>query len=746
MNAPATSLPIEETLRLEDLKRRRREGIVIAVTVVMILVFAFIEVQPPDAATESSLLSNISFFLLINLNIILFGLLAFLVVRNLVKVFWESKRGARRSRLQWQLVLAMVGLSLGSNLLLFFVAGGFVTRAFDRWFDPQIGAAVKGAAGIQETYYQSAADNAIGFAKQLGQQISQQRLVDAGRSDGLRSYVQAKQREYRLGALQVISPERQILAVSVDPEAYKVAPIEANGEFLKQALRGQESVTTQEFGEGEVIRAAAPLRNSQEQIAGALVVDYYVDKSLRKQSKLISESYGQFKRQEVMEGPLKYTYVGTLLLVTLVVILVALWFGLYLARGITVPIQKLADGTHQVAQGNLDYKIEAAGDDEVGVLVNSFNSMTADLKRSRIEIERHGKLVEMLLANIAAGVVSIDPSGTITTWNKAAAKMLNISAAGALGKKYQEVFQAEFLAAMRELVDNAQGQETLDRQIQLPQADPPVTLVVIAAALCDEDGKPLGVLLFLEDITQIQKVQRMEAWREVAQRLAHEIKNPLTPIQLSAERLRKRYAPLLQGDGAILDKCTSTIIAQVEELKNLVNSFSQFNRLPTAQISANDLNEIVRDALFLYQEGHDEIDFQFNSGTLPDVNLDRVQMKRALVNLLDNAVAAVQSENHSDGQIILTSQHDAAQGCVRLTIADNGAGLPAHVRAQMFEPYFSTKKNGTGLGLSIVNAIVDDHHGRIRVVANEPRGTKFVIELPAAQVQEAQRARTVLNS
>lgn len=734
MNAPSTSLPIAETLRLEDLKRRRREGIVIAVTVVMILIFAFIEVQPPDAASESSMLSNIGFFLLINLNIILFGLLAFLVVRNLVKAFWES--GARRSRLHWQLVLALVGLSLGSNLVLFVVAGGFVTRAFDRWFDPQIGAAVKGSLTIQETYYQSAADNAIGFAKQLSQQISREGLVEAQRSEDLKAFAQAKQREYRLGALQVISPERQTLAISLDPEVANPAPIESNGDFLKQALRGQESVTTQDFGDGEVIRAAAPLRNSQEQIAGALIVDYYVDKSLKKLSKQISEAYGQFKRQEVMQGPLKYTYIGTLLLVTLVVILVAVWFGIYLARGITVPIQKLADGTHQVAQGNLDYRIEAAGDDEVGVLVNSFNSMTADLKRSRVEIERHGKLVETLLANIAAGVVSVDPAGIITTWNKAAAKMLNIAADNALGRDFELVFQADFLAGLRELIESAKEQQTLDCEIQLPHADPPVTLVVIAAALRDEDGRSLGVLLFLEDITQIQKVQRMEAWREVAQRLAHEIKNPLTPIQLSAQRLRKRYAPLLQGDGAILDKCTATIIAQVEELKNLVNSFSQFNRLPSPQVSMNDLNEIARDALFLYQEGHDEIDFEFNAGALPLLNLDRVQIKRALINLLDNAVAAVEPPNGERGRIALASTHDLTHGCVRLTISDNGPGLPAEVRARMFEPHFSTKKNGSGLGLPIVNAIIEDHHGRIRVLPNEPRGTRFIIELPVREAPD----------
>jgi two-component system nitrogen regulation sensor histidine kinase NtrY len=236
-------------------------------------------------------------------------------------------------------------------------------------------------------------------------------------------------------------------------------------------------------------------------------------------------------------------------------------------------------------------------------------------------------------------------------------------------------------------------------------------------------------MMFLEDITQIQKVQRMEAWREVARRIAHEIKNPLTPIQLSAERLRKRYAKLLEGDGAVLDKCTTTIIRQVEELKNLVNEFAQFARLPAVELAANDLNEIVREALFLFQEGHKEVGFQFRPGAIPSLELDRNQMKRALMNLLDNAVAAVDG----DGEVKIATNYDRSLAVVSLEVADNGRGLSPEVRARVFEPYFSTKKDGTGLGLSIVNAIVEDHHGYIRVRPNEPRGTKFIIELPARE-------------
>jgi two-component system nitrogen regulation sensor histidine kinase NtrY len=236
----------------------------------------------------------------------------------------------------------------------------------------------------------------------------------------------------------------------------------------------------------------------------------------------------------------------------------------------------------------------------------------------------------------------------------------------------------------------------------------------------------IGVMIFLEDITQIQKVQRMEAWREVARRIAHEIKNPLTPIQLSAERLRKRYAKMLEGDGGILDKCTGTIIQQVEDLKNLVNEFSQFARLPAAELTANDLNDIVKEALFLFKEGHKGIRFDCREGEIPSLEIDRDQIKRVLINLLDNAVAAVEEK----GEIRVSTTYSASAGVVLLEVADNGSGLAPEVRARIFEPYFSTKKDGTGLGLAIVSAIVADHRGHIRVRPNEPRGTRFIIELP----------------
>jgi len=743
MELATTAKSIEESLKLEEAKRRKREALVILITTLMVIVFAFFEVQLPDVSPEYSLSGNIAFFLLININIILLVLLVFLVVRNLVKLVFERKRRILGSRLRVRLVLAFVGLSLVPSLLLFVIAGGFVTRSFERWFDLQVENSLQGSLEIGQTYYQNSANNALFYARQLSQRISQERLFDAQRLGELKEFVQSKQREYNLGTVELFSPDRRLVVVAFNDQVPTGVTIKAESEFLNRALRGLEVTRTQEFGESDVIRGGVPLYSADRRIIGVVVVDYFVPKSITKRALEISRSYEQYKHLAFLKTPVKNSYILTLLLITLVIIFAATWFGLYLAKGITVPIQKLAEGTHEVAHGNWDYKIESGGDDEIGTLVDSFNQMTGDLKQITAELERRGKFVETLLANVAAGVISVNPAGQITTWNMAAERMLGLSAAGALGRNYEEVFESESLHVMREIVESVKDRGSVEREIRIPLSEQHLTAMVSAASLRDDEGRTVGVMVFLEDITQIQKVQRMEAWREVARRIAHEIKNPLTPIQLSAERLRKRYAPMLKGNGAILDKCTSTIIQQVEELKNLVNEFSQFARLPSAQLATSDLNEIVQEALFLFKEGHREVHFHFRPGVIPPVELDREQIKRVLINLLDNAVAAVAEK----GEIRLATSYDRSRAVVCLEVSDDGCGLAPDIKSKIFEPYFSTKENGTGLGLTIVSQIVEDHRGYVRVRPNEPRGTRFTIELPVHEpVAAADIKRQIMHS
>jgi two-component system, NtrC family, nitrogen regulation sensor histidine kinase NtrY len=732
MEVSGTAKSIELSFKLEEAKRRKREGLVILATTLMVLAFAFFEVQSPDTAPEYSLSNNIAFFVLINVNVILLALLVFLVVRNLVKLVFERKRRMLGSRLRVRLVLAFIALSLVPTLLLFFIAGSLVTRSFERWFDLQVENALQGSLEIGQTYYQNSANSALFYARQLSQRMTREGLFEAHRVGELKDFIQNKQREYNLGTVELFLPDYRSLVVAFNEQVPTGVTIKPEKEFLDRALRGLEVTRTQAFGEGDIIRGGVPIYSADKRVLGVVVVDYYVPKSITKRALQISRSYEQYKHLMFLKAPVKNSYILTLLLITLVIIFGATWCGLYLAKSITVPIQKLAEGTHEVAHGNWDYKIEAGGDDEIGTLVESFNQMTRDLKQINLELEQRKRFVETLLANITAGVIAVDPAGKITTWNKAAEEMLGVRAAEVLGRNQQEIFLAGQLQVMRDILESVKDRESVERQIKIHSADQLLTVVVTAATLRDDEGKTVGVMVFLEDITQIQKVQRMEAWREVARRIAHEIKNPLTPIQLSAERLRKRYAKLLDGNGAILDKCTSTIIQQVDELKNLVNEFSHFARLPAAQLTRNNLNEIVQEALFLFKEGHDDIQFQFRNGDIPPLELDREQIKRVVINLLNNAVAAV----GNNGEIKIATSHDRSRGVVYLEIADNGCGVEPDVRARIFEPYFSTKKNGTGLGLTIVSQIIEDHRAYIRVRANEPQGTKFTVEFPVENLVE----------
>jgi two-component system nitrogen regulation sensor histidine kinase NtrY len=322
--------------------------------------------------------------------------------------------------------------------------------------------------------------------------------------------------------------------------------------------------------------------------------------------------------------------------------------------------------------------------------------------------------------------------------NKSAEKILGIQAEGVLGEVYTRVLPPEQLALTEDLAREVTRSEShsVTREIKLNVRNEILTLLVKFTLLRDDENRYLGVVVVLDDLTQLQKAQRAAAWREVARRIAHEIKNPLTPIQLSAQRLRKRYMSQFVEDGAVFDESTKTIITQVEEIKNLVNEFSSFARMPAANPVPNDLNEIIREAFILYQEAHRHISFVFRpDAKIPVFNLDKEQIKRAIVNLLENAVAAVEEKagEEKTGEITIETQLDPLMSLARIEVADNGCGIAMEDKPLLFEPYFSTKVAGTGLGLAIANTIISDHDGYIRVKDNTPQGARFIIEIPIKQ-------------
>jgi two-component system nitrogen regulation sensor histidine kinase NtrY len=342
--------------------------------------------------------------------------------------------------------------------------------------------------------------------------------------------------------------------------------------------------------------------------------------------------------------------------------------------------------------------------------------------------------METVLRNVSAGVISTGPDGTISTANRAAERILKIDSRAILNKKYEEVLNPEHLVLLNDVLNeiNDSGKGSIEKQLSLKIGDKVLTIWVTAAILEDDENNRMGMVFVFEDLTQLQKAERMAAWREVARRIAHEIKNPLTPVQLSAQRLRKKYGDKLIDDNTVFEECTRTIIDQVDVLKNLVDEFSRFARMPVTNPAPNNLNDVVQGSLSLFQDAHKDISFRFEKAEdLPLVNIDPEQIRRVMTNLLDNAVAAV---DNKDGVIEIRTNYDPESSVVKVEVADNGCGVPVWNRARMFEPYFSTKKSGTGLGLAIVNTIISDHNGNISVRDNSPRGTVISFELPVKEI------------
>ena len=731
-------------------KKRIREAVIILLAIVLIILLTGVEIRLTQLSSDAPLASNIVIFGMINIIILLVVLLVYLISRNVVKLLVESRSNPLAKRLRTKLVISFVGLSLVPTMLLFFASASFITNSVQNWFNVQIETALNESLEVAQTYYRNSADNALLYARRLSAVIKRDRLLNDDSLPRLKGFVLEKQKEYNLGIVEVFSSQREVLVRASNPEVPRAENTSPNSEDIKQALAGRELTKVNSVGKADLIRGIVPIYSTynDRDVVGVVVVNYYVPYSLVSKMREISSSYQEFKRLKLLKSPITGGYLLTLFLIASVIVFLAFWIGIYLANSMTKPIQELVEGTRAVAGGDLDVRIDAEGEDEIGMLVRSFNVMAADLRakqralnssnleltRINQEIEARRRYMEIVLRNVAAGVISVDQSGVVTTINKSAERLLHIDTTLVLGRYFRDVLRDAHLDIVKEALRDMAltRQDSMARQVSLEMRGERRVLQMNLTMLRDEQGDFLGSVLVLDDLTQMMKGQRMAAWREVARRIAHEIKNPLTPIQLSAQRLRKRFLERFREDpdGIVFDECTAMISKSVDELKVLVNEFSNFARMPAVQPTPNDLNSLVRETLTLYQEAHREVNFSFAADEqLPMIRLDRDQIKRVLINLLENALAALDGR----GEVTITTLYDVELKMVSCTIADNGPGIPAELKGRIFEPYVSTKKHGTGLGLAIVASIIADHNGFVRVRDNQPHGSCFVMELPAIE-------------
>lgn len=723
-------------------KRRRREYIIILAILPVIALITYIESHISIISGDVPIATNIFVLGLININIILLGLLIFLVLRNAVKIFFEGRGSLLGSKLRIRLIASFVALTIIPTFLLFIVTIGFINKSIDGWFDINVEGSLQDSLELAQNYYQDTSEKMLNGAWRISGYIGEKGTDDSSGHLTVFLTQYLEQNEFSAVAVYTNKGERIAygLARGLDADMIPDVDIKEVASAINQGARS----FTQTLSVGDVVRGVVPFSNAEGENIGAVAVTYYVPSSLVEKMKDISSALEGYKQLKILKNPVKASYFSILLIITLLIVFFSIWIAQYLAKSITGPILELAEGTHAVASGNLDYRIEIDSKDEIGSLVNSFNRMTEDLKAGKagleqanknlrsinVELDSRRNYIEIVLDNIPAGVMAIDGSGLITSINRVAADIFGIEERTAPGSGYIETLRKTDSTLLTDMIGEMHelGVDNLERQIKVEKEGSVMTVLVNLNALRGEAGKPLGVVAVLDDLTHLVKTQRMFAWKEVARRIAHEIKNPLTPIQLSAQRLRRKYLDKFPAESDIFDECTNTIIRQVDELKTLVNEFSSFARMASANPTPTDLNLIVQETMELYRPAHKKVVFNMVlDQAMPILDIDRDQMKRVLINLVDNAIDAMEGA----GELGIKTTYDKEYAIARIEIIDNGCGIPPESKARLFEPYFSTKKSGTGLGLSIVSSIISDHNGYIRVKDNKPHGTRFVIELPA---------------
>jgi PAS domain S-box-containing protein len=741
----------QKPAKLSDEGRRRLTRVIVLSIVVIILMLLLVaqsgfNLQPlvmPETPAETLL-----FYALSALNFLAFVTVLFVLMRHVLKLIQERRAGRLGSKFKARLVSYAIGLSLLPALLLFFFAFGLLNRSVDRWFGDPARQIVDNAKEIEESYFKKEESEVTGIARAIARTLA---INPRAASDeaSLVELLKLELSQYNLALARVISRGHQTTVQSDTVSAPKEI-IDNLDWALQQAAQMQEPFAGQvKTSDSNSIFILAAIRMTD---ADALVVARQFPDDLTRLADSINEQHANFHNLLGKIKRIKTTYVLLLAAVTLLLIFAASWLALHVARSITIPIQALAEATQKVARGDFTHRVDVQAQDELVALISSFNQMAAQLQENRLSLERAAedlsrtnlalddrrRYIETVLESLSTGVISTDEKNGIATINRAAIDMLGLTSKPDVGAPINQVIgeQGESLMA---LCRRARRSETAQAEIEFHRPDgSALQTATTAIALRNAEGALGGWVIVIEDLTDLIQAERAAAWSEVARRMAHEIKNPLTPIQLSAERIVRNYNREKVSDGQsrfenILSEGTATIVREVAALQRMVEEFSRFARLPEARPVEASLNDVVRDAVSLYNERIDGIRVDcLMAEDLPALRLDVEQMKRVLVNLIDNALESLSSDASNGGNktITIETRYLKSSEKARLTVSDTGHGIRPADRDKLFLPKFSTRNRGTGLGLAIVHQIIADHKGRIWVEDNRPRGARFIVELP----------------
>lgn len=650
---------------------------------------------------HGSLLIKIGFIFII-VNIVLYLLLLiFFVGRNLFSLYREKKRKAIGSKFRTKLVVSFLGLVLIPSVFLFFLSYQLINNSIDTWFSLEVQKPIYESMDIAKTLYAKERQNAINYAKFLASNKSPRQNFDR--------------------------PE----AVPGNYKSYMIRQTDASP-LVDNAFNNSAGTDVVSTDKGDIIRAAAPIREAGK-ITGVIVVETVIPRDVVLKMESIQKAFNEYVQIKLQQNPVRFIYFLMLTVAALLIIFLTLWVSLRIAKGITVPIQSLAEATKTVAHGNLDFRIALKRDDEIGLLINSFNKMLDDLQDGKQSLEKAYKesdrrrlSMESILESINTGVIFFDRTGRIITANNAACHMLNIDRGAIEGRSYKELLDrlnSEDLSSMVKYLSE-KGFGAIEKEIHIHLSGRPMDLRVYSTIIKDSANKLVGTLSVFDNLTEIIMAQRALAWQEVAKRIAHEIKNPLTPIRLSAERLLKKWNDKSPDFEDVLNRSTRTIVQEVNSLRSLVDEFSRFGKMPKISLESTDVRSIIGEVIELYSNSREVEIIPSLNGEMPEIEIDKKQIKMALINLIDNAIQA------SAEKIWLSALYNSALDIIRIEVIDNGSGINEEDKDKLFFPYFSTKKEGTGLGLAIVNSIISKHRGYIRVQDNKPKGTQFIIELP----------------
>lgn len=690
--------------------------------------------------------NNLLVFFLIYINVIILCMLSFLIGRNVIKLIFDRKRGILGSRLQTRLVVAFAGIALVTNIILFIFAGGLLSSALESWFGEQVEDAVSGAVDVAKHHYSFLKEQVARESERVARRL--RRSTENSAVAELTQKLEAERIEADLYGAVIVDRNQKVFAEAHNAaslvDTFSEPPFDKKA--IARALAGKASVLFEEKESSQFIRGYIPVKiNNEDQV---LVTTLRIDAELTSALGLVNDSYKEYSQSKLYKNPLKAGYILTLLLITVVILFSAVWFGLYISKQITTPIIELSAATRRVARGDYETTLVSIGDDEMGSLAKSFNRMVSDLKSSRDDGEKRRLFIETILSRLAIGVIALDRDRTITSINHAAIGILGLqNVPDILGHALRTVIGDQIFEVIEPIlagVERDEQRELREADLTIPVEGSERKIVCTGGRLTESGGVWLGSLLLFDDVTELAKAQSMTVWREVAQRIAHEIKNPLTPIQLSAQRLQ-RLVTDKEKDGAVLD-CAETIVQNVDLIKRLANEFSNFARMPTTEFRKAKLNDVLAEVVGLYAHSREDIEVRFVSDAfIPEMLVDTEQLKRVIINLIDNALDALSSSPPAGEKpaVVIKTAYDPVQKTAQIEVSDNGPGIVGADKIRIFEPYFTTKKGGTGIGLAIVLSIITDHQGTIRVFDNTPRGVKFVITLPVDQKLSTQRRLAV---